>query len=313
MTLLLGTFALVAQAQSSYPTQSIRFIVPFTPGASTDVAARIVATHISGPLGQSVVVENRPGANGGIGMQAGARSSPDGYTFVVSSVSSSVVPSIITKNIPFDLFKDFVPVTTMANTPLLLTVAQESPYKTLPDLIAAAKKAPGTLTYGNSAGLYRIAMEALNHQAGIDLLGVPFKGPSQAATEMLGGRLTVNPDALGAVMPMLQGKRMRALAMLGSKRPEALPDVPTMQELGYQDFEFNGWLGILAPAGTPPAIIERIHQEIAKAVQLPEVRATYTRLGLEPTVLSPSSYLAEMKKDLARYQRVADRAGIQKE
>ncbi len=313
--LLMG-FCAAAAAQApggNYPSRPIKLIVPFTPGASTDVAARLIAQHISGPLGQPVLVENRPGANGGIGMQAVARSAPDGYTFAVSSVSSSVVPHIITKNVPFDLFRDFLPVATMANTPLLLTVAQESPYKTLPELVAAAKKEPGKLTYGRSAGLYRIAMEALNHQAGIDVLGVPFRGPAEAATEMLGGRLSVNPDALGSVMPMLQANRMRALAVLGSTRPIALPDVPTMQELGFKDFEFNGWLGILAPAGTPDEIVQRLHREILKAVEVPEVRATYARLGMEPTVLSPAAYLAEMKKDMARYQAVADKAGIQKE
>lgn len=309
----LSVSTLAGYAQEAYPNKPIKFIVPFTPGSSTDVSARIIAQHIAKPLGQTVVVENRPGANGGIGMQTVARSAPDGYTFIVSSVSSSVMPSIITKNIPFELFKDFIPVTTMANTPLLITVASQSPYNTLADVIAAAKKSPGTLSYGNSAGLYRLAMEAFNHQAGIDLLGVPFKGPAEAATEMLGGRITVNPDALGAVMPMLQASRMRALAVLGSKRPDALPNVPTMQDLGFKDFEFNGWLGILAPAGTPMDIVNRIHSEVAKAVQTPEVLATYTRLGLEPTVLSPTAYLAEMKKDLARYQAVADRAGIKKE
>lgn len=174
-----------AQAQEPYPNQPIRFIVPFTPGSSSDVTARAIAQKISGPLGQPVTVDNRPGANGGIGMQAVARSKPDGYTLVVGTVSSTVVPHIISKNVPFDLFKDFVPVATMANTPLLMTVTYDSSIKNVADLVAAARKAPRTMTYGNSAGLYRIAMEAVNYHAGIDMLGVPFKGPAQAATELL--------------------------------------------------------------------------------------------------------------------------------
>ena len=301
------------QAQEPYPNQPIRFIVPFTPGSSSDVTARAIAQKISGPLGQPVTVDNRPGANGGIGMQAVARSKPDGYTLVVGTVSSTVVPHIISKNVPFDLFKDFVPVATMANTPLLMTVTYDSSIKNVEDLVTAARKAPRTMTYGNSAGLYRIAMEAVNYHAGIDMLGVPFKGPAQAATELLAGRLTVNPDALGAVTPMLEAKRMRALAVLGSSRTPALPSVPTMQELGYKDFAFNGWLGILAPAGTPQTVIERLHQEIAKAVVSPEIQALYTRLGMDPTVLSPQAYGAEMKKDMERYGLVAQRAGIEKE
>lgn len=301
------------QAETSYPSQPIKLIVPFPPGSSSDVTARAVAQKLVGPLGQPVVVENRPGANGGIGMQAVAQSKADGYTLVVGTVSTTIVPAIISKNVTFDLFKDFTPVATMANTPLLLTVAHDSPIADVTGLVAAARKAPKTLTYGNSAGLYRIAMEALNHQAGTDLLGIPFKGSAQAATELLGGRLTVNPDALGAAGPMLQTKRMRALAVLGSRRTPTLPEVPTMLELGYKGFEFNGWLGILAPAGTPQPIVERLHKEIAAAVQSPEIQSLYGRLGMEPIALSPQAYGAEMKKDSAKYEAVAKQAGIEKE
>ena len=302
-----------AQAQETYPNQPIRWIVPLTPGSSSDVTARAIAQKISVPLGQPVVVENRPGANGGIAMQAGARSKADGYTFVVGTVSTTVVPAIISKTVMFDLFKDFTPVATMANTPLLMTVAYDSPLKSVADLVATAKKSPGTLTYGNSAGLYRIAMEAVNSDAGIDMMEVPFKGPSQAATELLAGRLSVNPDALGAAGPMLQAKRMRALAVLGSSRTATLPDVPTMQELGYKDFAFNGWLGILAPTGTPQPIIDRLHKEIELAVKTPEIQALYTRLGMDPTVLSPQAYGDAMKRDTAQYGAVAQRAGIEKQ
>lgn len=303
----------LAQAEAPYPTQPIKLIVPFTPGSSSDVTARAIAQKISGPLGQPVLVDNRPGANGGIGMQAVARSKADGYTLVVGTVSSTVVPPIISKSVPVELFKDFAPVATMANTPLLLTVAGESPLGSVAELVAAAKKSPGTMTYGNSAGLYRIAMEAVNHQAGIDLLGIPFKGPAQASTELLAGRLSVTPDALGAAGPMLQARRMRALAVLGSHRTPALPDTPTMQELGFQDFAFNGWLGVLAPSGTPLPVIARLHKEIAEAVQSPEIQSLYTRLGMEATVLSPQAYGEEMRRDFARYQRIAQRARIEKE
>lgn len=313
MAVLVATTPLLHAQDAAYPRQPIKLIVPFTPGSSSDVTARAIAQKIAEPLGQPVVVENRPGASGGIGMQAVARSTPDGYTLAVGTVSSTVVPHIIAKHVPFDLFKDFTAVATMANTPLLLTVQNESPYMKLQDLIDAAKKSPKTLTYGNSAGLYRIAMEAVNHEAGIDLLGVPFRGPAQAAADLLGGRLSVNPDALGAATPMLEAKRMRALAVLGSNRTPSLPDVPTMQELGFKDFAFNGWLGILAPAGTPAPIVDRLHKEIALAVKSPEIQALYARLGMEATVLSPQAYAAEMRKDFAKYSEVAEQAGIEKE
>lgn len=303
----------IARGQAAWPAQPIHLVVPFTPGSSSDATARAIAQKIAGPLGQPVLVENRPGANGAIGMQVVARSRADGYTLVVGTGSSTVVPPLITKTLPYDLFRDFVPVTTMANTPLLLTVSAESPYRSLADLVAAARKAPGSMTYGNSAGLYRIAMEAVNFDTGMDLMGVPFKGPAQAASELLAGRLTVNPDALGSIGPMLQAGRVRALAMLGSQRVSALPEVPTMQELGYKDFAFNGWLGILAPTGTPQAVIDRLHKEVAEAVKAPDILALYGRLGMEPTALGPQAYGAEMRKDLARYGAVAQRAGIEKE
>jgi tripartite-type tricarboxylate transporter receptor subunit TctC len=306
------TFNLV-QAQSSYPSQAIKLVVPFTAGSTSDVTARIVAQKISGPLGQPVVVENRPGAGGGIGMQAVAKSKPDGYTLVVGSVSSTVVPLILSKNQMFNLFKEFVPVSTIANTPLVLTVVQESPINSVAELVAAAKKAPKTLTYGNSAGLYRLAMEALNQQAGIDLLDIPFKGPSDAATELLGGRLSVNPDSLGSAGKMLQAGRMRALAVLGSKRTEALPKVPTMAELGYKDFEFNGWIGILAPTGTPQAIVQRLHQEIAKAIDSEEIRTLFRNQGVDAVALSPHAYREAMAKDLVKYERIANAAQIEKQ
>lgn len=309
-----GVFACAAaaQAQPAWPSQPIKLVVPFTAGSTSDVTARAVAQRISAPLGQPVIIENRPGASGGIGMQAVARSKPDGYTLVVGSVSSTVVPAIVMQNPMFNLTRDFVPVGTIANTPLVLTVAQGSPISSVAGLVAAAKKAPGTLTYGNSAGLYQIALEALNQRAGIDLLGIPFKGPADAATELLGGRLTVNPDSLGAAGNMLQAGRMRALAVLAAQRTPTLPTVPTMVELGYQDFVFNGWIGLLAPAGTPQPVVQRLQREIAKAVESEEIRALYRNLGLEPVALSPQAYADAMATDLAQYARIAHQARIEK-
>lgn len=300
-----------AQAQAPYPSQVIRLVVPFTPGSTSDVTARAIAQHISGPLGQQVVVDNRPGANGAIGMQTVARAKPDGYTLIVGSVSTTVVPPIVTKNVQFDLFKDFVPVGTIANTPLVLTVAKDSPFKSVADLVTAAKKAPNTLNYGNSAGLYQLSMEALNQQAGIDLLGIPFKGSPDATTDLLGGRLSVNPDSLGSAGKLLSSGRIRALAVLGAKRAQTMPEIPTMQELGYKDFDFNGWIGILAPAGTPQPIVQRLQQEIAKAVQSAEVRKLYAGLGIDAIALSPEAYRDTMVRDFANYQRVARAARIE--
>jgi len=300
-------------APSDYPRQPIRLIVPFTVGSTSDITTRAVAQQISGPLGQPVIVENRPGANGGIGMQVVARAKPDGYTLVVGSVSSTVVPSVIQKNVPFDLLRDFTPVATIANTALVLTVPVDSPIHDVPQLVDTAKKAPNTLSYGNSAGLYQLAMESLKQQAGIDLLAVPYKGPAEAMNDLLAGRLTVNPDSLGSATHMIDAGRVRALAVMSRQRQSVLPEVPTLIELGYKDFEFNGWIGLLAPAGTPEPIIERLHREITQAVQSKEVRDLYRKLMLEPIALTPKQYRDAMASDLARYEQIARAAHIEKQ
>ncbi|HEY4069576.1 MAG TPA: tripartite tricarboxylate transporter substrate binding protein [Burkholderiaceae bacterium] len=311
---LLGAAAARAQpAAPAYPTRPITFVVPFTAGSTSDISARAIAQKISGPLGQNVVVENRPGANGQIGMQAVARAKPDGYTLVVGSVSSSVVPSVTQKLVPFDLLKDFAPVSVIASTTLVLLANKDAPFNTVPEFVAAARKAPGTMSYANSAGLYLLAMEALNLQAGIDLQGVAYKGPAEAATDLIGGRLTVAPDSLGSATRLIQTGRTKPLAVLSTKRTAALPQVPTMLELGYKDFEFNGWIGLLAPAGTPPAILQRLADEIAKAVASDDIQQQYKTVALDPVTLGPKEYAEMLANESAKYQRIGRDAKIEKQ
>jgi tripartite-type tricarboxylate transporter receptor subunit TctC len=314
--LLVGVLAVgawPAAAQSDYPQQPIHLIVPFPPGSTSDISARAVAQRIQGPLGQPIVVENRPGANGAIGMQAVARAKPDGYTLVVGSISSTAVPAAIMKAPAFDLLKDFTPVAVIAGTTLLLMAPKDSPIDSVPALVAAAKKSPATLSYGNSAGLYLLAMEALKIQAGIDLISVPYKGPAEASIDLVAGRLTVQPDSLGSATRLIQGGQTKALAVLSGKRTSVLPQVPTMQELGFKDFDFNGWIGILAPAGTPETIVNRLHQEIAKAVAADDVRQIYSNVAIDPVVLSPSEYRRLLVNETARYQRIVHDAHIEKQ
>jgi tripartite-type tricarboxylate transporter receptor subunit TctC len=305
--------ATATQAQSDYPNQPIHLIVPFTPASTSDITARAIAQKIAGPLGQQVIVENRPGANGGLGTQVVAKSKPDGYTLVVGSVSSTVVPAVISKAPMFDLFKDLTPVAAFAYTPLVLTVARQSPYNSVAELVAAGKKAPGTMSYGNSAGLFQLAMEALNQQAGLDMVAIPYKGPADAANDLVGGRLTVNPDSLGAATRMIQAGLTKPLAVLSATRLQSLPAVPTMLELGYKDFAFDGWIGILAPAGTPEPIVQRLSQEIAKAVASEEIKQMFRGLLLEAASMSPKEYRDAMVRDTAKYERIARDANIVKQ
>jgi tripartite-type tricarboxylate transporter receptor subunit TctC len=302
-----------ARAEPAWPAQPIRMIVPFTPGSTSDLAARAVAQKIQEPLGQPVLVENRPGANGAIGMQAVAKAKPDGYTLVVGSISSTAVPAVILRNPPFDLFRDFAPVAVIAGTTLLLVAPKESPYDSVASLLAAARKAPGTLNYANSAGLFQLAMESLKIQAGVDLTAISYKGPSEATNDLLGGRVAVQPDSLGSATRLIQGGRTKPLVVLSGARTPLLPDVPTMQELGYRDFDFNGWIGVLAPAGTPDAIVERLHQEIAKAIASEDVRRVYAAAAIDPVALSPARYRELLRKETAKYQRIVEQARIEKQ
>ena len=300
-------------AQPTFPSRPITLVVPFTPGSTSDISARLVAQKIAGPLGQPVVVENRPGANGQLAMQAVARAAPDGHTLVVGSVSATVVPTVLQKSVPFDILKDFAPVSIIAGTTLVLLAAKEAPYNTIAELVATAKKAPGTLNYANSAGLYRVAMEALNLQASIDLNGIAYKGPAEAANDLLGGRLSVAPDSLGSATRLIQAGRTKALAVLSGRRSPALPDVPTMQELGYKDFDFNGWISILAPAGTPMPILQRLHDEMAKAVASEDVRQQYIKVALDPVTMGPKEYRELLEREIAKYQRIGRDAKIEKQ
>ena len=300
-------------AQSTFPSRPITLVVPFTPGSTSDISARLVAQKIAGPLGQPVVVENRPGANGQLAMQAVARAVPDGHTLVVGSVSATVVPTVLQKSVPFDILKDFAPVSIIAGTTLVLLAAKDAPYNTIAELVAAAKKAPGTLNYANSAGLYRVAMEALNLQAGIDLNAIAYKGPPEAANDLLGGRLSVAPDSLGSATRLIQAGRTKALAVLSGRRSPALPEVPTMQELGYKDFDFNGWISVLAPAGTPMPVLQRLHDEMAKAVASEDVRQQYIKVALDPVTMGPKDYRELLEREIAKYQRIGREAKIDKQ
>lgn len=310
---VVGFFLLTSFCRAAeYPGKPISFVVPFTPGSTTDITARAIANAISPALGQPIVIENRPGASGTIGMQHVARSAPDGYTLVVTSASGTVVPPAIFKSVPYDLLKDMKPVSLLASTPLLLVVHHESPINNVQDLIALSMEQPDATTYGDSAGLFQLAMEQFKQQSGIRLNGIPYKGPSAASIDLIGGRLTVMPDSMGAAMVNIKSGRVKPLAVLSGKRINALKEVPTMQELGYEDFDFNGWIGLLAPAGTPDDVIQKLNLEIAKAIKTDEIKAQFLSVGIEPVSSTANAYFDLLARDITRYRDIANRAGIVK-
>ncbi|ETF03758.1 LacI family transcriptional regulator [Advenella kashmirensis W13003] len=295
---------------ADYPAKPINFVVPFTPGSTTDITARAIANAIAPVLGQPIVIENKPGASGTIGMQHVARSAPDGYTLVVTSASGTAVPPALFKSMPYDLLKDMTPVSLLASTPLLLVARHDSPINTVPALIELSKAQPEKMTYGDSAGLFRLAMEQFKQQAGVQLTGVPYKGPSAASIDLIGGRLTVMPDSMGAAMVNIQSGRIKPLAILSGKRIASLKQTPTMLELGYKGFDFNGWIGLLAPAGTPDEIIQKLNLAVAGAVKEDSIKKQFSSVGIEPVSSSSKEYGDLLRRDIDRYQKIADAAGI---
>lgn len=316
LVLALATIGLTHSAvcaQEAWPSRPLRFVVPSTPGSTSDLTARAIGQQLTKSLGQPVVIENRPGAAGQIGMSAVAQSKPDGYSFVVVSASTTVVPPAVTQSLPYNVLKDFAPVSLIANTRLLLAVAKDSPLQSIADLVARAKADPGKYTYGQAATLYQLSMERFKQLAGIDLTAVPYKGPSDAMNDLLAGQISMTPDSLGSVSEMVRSGRVRALSVFSETRVPSLPDVPTMIELGYKDFVFDGWIGVLAPAETPAAITDRLAQAIASALTTTEVQQLYARLSLDTISTTPGAFAGMLANETKRYEEIARSSGIPKQ
>ena len=266
-----------AYAQS-YPDRPIRLLVPFTPGGGTDILARIVAQKMAENMGQPIVVDNRPGANTLVATEAVVRSPPDGYTLILQTNNLAANPTLYRGKMSFDTVKDLVPVSLVAGNPHVLVVNPSVPVNDLKEFIALAKAKPGTITFASagSGTVNHLTGELLKQLAGIDMIHVPYKGSGSVMPDLLGGHV----NALFAAMPTVTGyikeKKLRAIAVTTPKRFRGLPDVPTIAELGYPGYDFSSWFGILAPAGTPKPVIDRLQSEVAKALKDPGVQS---RLG----------------------------------
>ena len=285
---LLGTRTASAQA---FPNKPIRIIVPFTPGSATDTMARPIAERLTAALGQQVLIENRPGAGGTIGANALAKALPDGYTLGVVSVGHVISPALYA-NLPYDTLKDFAGVIPLASLPSVLVVSPALGYKTLRELVAAAKAKPGSFNYataGTGSGAH-IGAEKFRMAAGIDAVHVPFKGSPESLTETIGGRTQFTVTPLSTAIGQIRDGRLLALAVSTPKRSPAFPDVPTIAEAGFPKAEFNFWVGMLAPAGTPREVVARLNDEIRRIVQAPEMVERFAKLGAEPFVLAPAEY-----------------------
>ena len=308
---LLTALPQLAAAQPRYPDRAVRIIVPAAAGGGTDVVARILADHASRTFGQQFVVENRGGAGGIIGTDAVAKAQPDGYALLVSA-SPVAINHLTAKSVPYDVLKDFAPVSLLVTLPNILVVHPSVPARSLAELVALAKAKPGELTYA-SAGIGtnpHFAMELFKTTAGIDLRHVPYRGVAPAINDTVAGVVHAAISNMLTGKPQAEAGTLRALAVTGRSRVDGLPDVPTMAEAGFPSYEASQWYGMLAPAGTPSEIVGLLHKEAARVLGLEEVRKRLAHDAAEPVASTPSEFAAFLKQDVARWTAVAKAAGI---
>ncbi len=315
ITLLLSTAAGTALAQP-WPARPIRMVVPYAAGGAADITARIIGHKMTETLGVAVVVENRGGANGGIGTDFVAKSAPDGYTLLLVASGPIVVNPSLYQKVPYDPIKDLAPVSQITSYQYALVVAANSPIKSVPDLIQRAKASPGKLSYGSTGigGGGHLAGEQLGTMTGTSLTHVPYKGSAPALADLLGGQLSFTFDTVVTATPQIAGGKLRAFAVSGMKRASALPQLPTMNELGYKGFDITQFQGLFVPAKTDPAIIERLHQAVVQALRQPDViRRLGTEGGNELVGSSPAEFAKLIKSDSAMYSKLIKDANVKPE
>ena len=298
---------------TEWPSRAVRYINPYPPGGPTDLLARVVAMEMTQSLGQSVVVDNRPGASGMIGTEAVARAKPDGYT-VVANPSLHIINPSIYADMRYEPVADFVPVTQLAQVPLVLIVPATSPTRTVADLVALGKSRKNGLSYGSGgiASSHHLAAESFRTVTKIPMLHVPYKGSSPALTDLISAQVDFMFDSLSSAMPFIQSGQLRAIAVTTRQRSTALPDVPTIEQSGYPGFDIGTWYGIWAPKGTPADVVQKLSQHAARALQQPQVQKRYAALGAQPVGSTPEDFANYQAAETRKWAEIVRRAGIQK-
>lgn len=307
--LLLG--AVPHAAAQDYPTRPVRLVAPFAPGGGTDITSRILADGLSQVMGQTFVVDNRPGAGSVLGTDIVAKAAPDGYTVLVTTISMAFNVALYRK-LPFDTLRDLAPITLVADQPNILVAHPSLPAKTLPEFIALARKQPGKLNYG-SAGVgsgTHLAMELLLLSQKVDLVHVPYKGTGPALTAVLGNEINAFFSTFASALPHVRSGRVHAIAVTSAKRADALPQVPTVAEQGVPGYDYSTWYGFLAPGATPRPIINRLNQAALKVLATPEIRKRYTSQGLNPLSMSPDEFAAYIRAETQKWVKVVRAAKI---
>ena len=298
----------------TYPSKVVRIVVPYPPGGTVDAIARVIAQRLSESLGQQFIVDNRPGASGTIGSTAVAKSPADGYTLLVQA-STFVASPLLMSNVPYDVEKDFTPVTNLGSVPLLVTAYPGIPAKNLKEFLVAIKADPKKYVFGTSAvgSASHLAEEAIKYEAKVDFTILPYKGTSPALIDVMGGHISAMIDALPSTMPHVKSGKLKPLAVTTAKRVAALPDVPTVAESGLDGFEMVSWYGLWAPPDLPPELVTKLQQEVAKALKSPQVAKALVDYGFVPSGSTPEEFKAYIKQESAKYAKLIKAANIRLE
>lgn len=311
LSLIFSSFVL----GQTYPTKPIRLIIPFTPAGITDTSGRYIAEQLTNKLGQSVIVENHPGASGNIGTAMVANAEPDGYTLLLAFDGTMVINPNVFSKVNFDTVKDFAPIGKIGDAILILVANNNFPGKTLSEVISIAKKEPNGLSYGTSGtgGTPHIGGELLKQKTGANLVHIPYKGGGQALIDVLGGSIPLVYTAVAGANQYISSGKLTAIAVSSSKRAPSMPNVPTFMESGVDNFEVSSWVGILAPAKTPKPIIERLNKALNEILQTPEAKDRLNNMGVLATPGTPEQFGNQLKTDLARYKNIVKIANIKVE
>ena len=312
VTATIGCGAAAAATSDAYPTRPIRIIVAYTPAGTTDILARLIGQKMTEKWGQSVIVENRPGANGNIGTEIAARATPDGYTILMATAATHSINNTLYPKLSWHAERDFAPVSLVAVVPNLLVVNNALPAKSVKDLIAYAKANPGKLTFGSPGigATAHLSMELFKTLTGTSMVHVPYKGSAGVLADVTGGQIQLAMDNIPVYLPQAKAGKIRALAVSSPKRAAAAPDIPTVAEAGVPGFEALSWFGLVAPAKTPPATVSKLAAETQRILKLPDVNERIVALGAQPVGGTPQEYAAFIKSEIQKWQKVIRSAGV---
>lgn len=296
----------LARAQAGYPDRPIRLIAPFPPGGGTDMISREVGTRVAAATGWTVVVENRPGAGGNIGLDAVAKAAPDGYTIGMGQTANLAINPALYRSMPYDVLRDFTPIGLVAQQPNIIVVAKQSPVRNLPDLLAIARSRPGQLSAGHPGNgtVGHLSGEVLNRHAGVQIVQVPYRGAGNVVTDLLAGRLDVYSANPLSVKGVLESGDVRAIAVTSAVRARAFPDVPTVAEQGFPGFEAMNWTGLVAPAGLPEPVLARWNEEMRRTLSGPEIAARLATEGSEPVGSTPAEFRIKLAAEITKWGNI---------